>query len=650
MPLPAGFTAQHYNDLPLFEVSASARAKYRAFVEKAWSEEVTARAAFAAQSLSKEDTRYKVERLLAQIFGNIPETSFFGDSAYFYPTNEWDHISSLSTTAGASANSGHIPNALVPFPFTDVGGNLILTNTTGRLTRIYNLSGLPAWPWTVGPALIDTSEVHIEWLVYQGETGDGEATELKDEITYFSAGLRGHAVSASSNPFGVSEDDVYNIPAGLGGKLIRQNIVPDRVDDPRTIEAPTETVLVVTGTGLDPDVAGTYYDTGEVNQGEPIWEHENGLYRAWRASTAYGIASVDYAPPNPLSGGPPWFRRTATLGQEGDYTAQNGAAGTPTATFSSASGSEIIQYALDHGLAIRCQLQLNETGPHLGVLGGRFVFGNKRGIGLEQFSAGGGLNNPVDWINRNGVAIPYWAPIIGAPDVVIVNYTTTGGSAGNYDQFYDRINDIIDIWKQANPNILVILTGNQYSAGLPGSIGSTTDYRTHYPSVFRQIALEREDVMFFNITKWLDNRANHTPRHSVGNLDGRDRGVWDSTETYDIGDVVTVEREETSNSPEARGITQRYICLSDDMTNHRPGIDAGASGTANRWMLYDQVIGNNDIHPSGELERYRCQAYAQLLSGTFPDRTANELLGLTGGGMGGSGTTVAGVSRYRIRL
>ena len=623
MPLPAGFTAQHYNDIPLFEVSASARARYRAFVAKAWSEEETARAAFSGQSLSRQDTRYKVERLLGEIFGNIPETSFFGEpvsGGYPYTINEWDADANIHDRQGTADNDGHVPANLIPFPYA-ANPNILHTNNTASQTRIYSLSGSMHWPWSVGPVFFDTSSVAIEWLVYQG--AGTPVNSLRHHVSRYSAGERGHAVEEGTpltNPFGMEFERDYAINTDAGGKVIRETL---QIPDPRSLQA--QEYYTITGE-IDPDATGNYYPNGDTIRSEPVYEREGGVWFIWRGVSVYHLSQGHEDLGAGWLGQARWARGVSE-GLEGvwdDRVPSNGATGSPIVT---AGISPIVGYGLDHFLTIQSQVRLANSDQTCAILGGRFVFGNRRGVGLEMFSPGFTPNDPAAWVSRNVDAVPYWVPIMGAPDVVIINYSRSSGTS-TYEKLYDEINDVIDVWKAANPNVLIILASNRYSAGSPSD--ASAEYRTHYGSVYRQIALDRDDVMFFNQMRWLDNRANHTPAHSVGNLGDRDKGVYSGSTTYNMGDVVRVNRGSASPSPEGRGVTQYYICLADDVTDIRPGVDPLDTGLKSPWAYFNQML-NDDVHPHGELERHRCLSYAQLLSGTFPDRTANELLGLTGG-------------------
>jgi len=262
-------------------------------------------------------------------------------------------------------------------------------------------------------------------------------------------------------------------------------------------------------------------------------------------------------------------------------------------------------------------------GIKLARVAARHRFSNPLGISFNHFSKGG--KQLTDWLDDNSQAIPIWYNKLGPFDCVVQTHgLNTGGSTPSHDDLYDKLNDFIDLWRSINSSILIWMHPPHYTRRGVSSMSDedAREFKEKVASVFHLVSRER-DCLFTNTPKWMHKRFGYyheTQTRSVPDS-------FDPENSYDRGDVVSVENDESTDapeSPEARGRNGHYICTNPI----GPNIDPDEwPGNQRYWTRIDYG-GWDNIHLSERVEEERYRLLAGIPAGIMGGPDFQQSIGV----------------------
>ena len=521
MSLPAGFTVAHYREVPMAFAGPDTRRLFRRMQQKAWAGQETVRCAIAGDSLMTHGEISRINRVCGQIFGNAPETQWFGGSTGSVPSpSRWTHrlIDHHLRQFGWSWREDVIPDpTVIPWPVrssaTSPTPSICISGAqdTPRYVINHSLNGRPNRASHYGePAIYGDFEngVDVDVAIW-GPTGS--PGDDFDTFTRINMRTGMHGLTSS---FGQVQTTTIAQNAPQGAQILSRSITPDTSD-----------------------ISGWPFDTARHYQ-----------------------LNMDI--------------ETRFLAQTGNDT-------------------------VDLKIA---------------ALGSRIRFANPAGMAFHQFSRGG--ERLDQWLTDNTNALPLWWDKLGPFDCFIQTHAVNVGGTPNHDDFYDSLHEFVDLIRSISSDAIIWLHPPHYTRrSISGDDETVRAYKEGVASVFHLVAQER-DCLFFNTPRWLDERFGY--RHETQTRD--DPPLFDPETSYDRGDVVMVEHDESTNapmSPEARGREGLYICIQPLTGSAADPISASDWPGHQRYWTRIDWGGPDNIHLSERVEEERYRILAGLLAGTF---------------------------------
>ena len=513
MPLPSGFDPTPYRDVPMAFAGPVSRRAFRRLQQKSWAGLDTARIAIAGDSIMLTEHISRLNRICGQIYGNTPETQWFGTATGTKPSPaawDWRVVDQSFLMGSWTWKSDVVPDpSVLPWPIMSTGSepDLSVDSDWAAVVRAHALNGAPVRSSHYGePAYwCDLSEGITADIAVWGPVGD-PGNDIRLETHHrLRSGNHG-----SADDFGSAQQDIIPAAAPEGA-----------------------TVYSVSSNLATDSIGGWSFDQAR-------------HYQLMLESRMYL---------RPLEGDDPQDLKLARLGV-------------------------------------------------------RHRFSNPLGMVFHHFSIGG--KRLDEWLTDNSTAMPLWYEPLGPFDCVIQTHAVNTGGTPSHDDFYDDLHAFVDLWKSINPDILIWLCPPHYTRrSISGmSDEDAREWKEKVASIFHLVATER-DCLFFNTPRWLHERFGFY--HETQTRDLPD--AFDPQQSYDRGDLVRVDHDESTDapeSPEARGRRGHYICI--EPVSGPIGPDDWP-GNQRHWMRIDYA-GWDNVHVGERIEEERYRLLAGLLAGT----------------------------------
>ncbi len=149
MSLPSGFDPVHYLDVPMVYAGPATRRALRRLQQKAWAGKHTARIAIAGDSVLETVHVSRLNRICGQIFGNTPETQWFGTATGSKPSPadwSWRIIDQRFQLGDWTWRSDVIPDPqVIPWPLRSGSEqpDLCVDSDWAADVRTHALNGAP---------------------------------------------------------------------------------------------------------------------------------------------------------------------------------------------------------------------------------------------------------------------------------------------------------------------------------------------------------------------------------------------------------------------------------------------------------------------------------------------------------------------------